>query len=91
MSLLDPRPPGNDWLSCTLVTSYADDGGTQRLTKTITGLPVATLNGAQGVIEWFPADHGRVKFLAPINLSCIVPPGVEMNDWLVVYQVDVGL
>lgn len=78
-------PAGGNSLTCTLVTSYADDPFSQSITQTVNNLPVAAPGGGQAYIEWFPAG-----LLSPVNLRCTVQPNVELNDWLIVYQVNVG-
>ena len=82
-------PTDNSALTCTLVTSYADDIDSQIITQTFTPLPLAAPGGGQGVLDWIP--QAGEKFLAPVNVSCILHPQVELNDWIVVYTVDVGL
>lgn len=79
----------SDSLTCTMLTSYSDDPATQSITKTVTNLPVSTPGGGQAFITWVP-EAPQTKFRSPVNLRCIVAPNVELNDWLVLYTVDVG-
>lgn len=85
--VIDP----NDSLSCTMRTSYADDPDGQTISRSVNALPVSP-STSQAVLEWIPAEMvpAQTKILAPVNLNCILHPHVELNDWIVVFTVDVG-
>lgn len=72
----------NGSISCTLTTSYAGDSNGQTITLPLT-LP-GSGNG-QGVVSYQPVLPAR--FLAPLNIRCVLPPLTELNDWLVTYSV----
>lgn len=75
----------NASMTCTMVSSFAGDPYTQSFTQTIT-LPGNTTD--QAYFQWIPPTGQR--FLAPINIRCLLPRKTELNDWLVEYVEDVG-
>ena len=72
-------------MSCTLRDGYVDEPGSADYPQTKSNLARGT---AQTPFQWTPPTGTR--YLAPVNVICLVPPGVELNDWQVVYEVDVG-
>ena len=72
-------------MTCTMNDGYVEEPGSSSYTVNIPTLATGT---AQSPIEWIPSAGKR--FLAPINITCVLPPNTELNDWFVVYEVDVG-
>ena len=72
-------------MKCTMQDGYSNEPGSTEYS--LTHGPLAT-GSSQTPFEW-TADAGK-SFLAPINITCTLPPNTELNDWFVVYQVDVG-
>jgi len=70
-------------MTCTLSTSYAGDANGQSETKTIT-FPSSY---GQAVASFTPSSG---KYLAPVNVRCILPPKTELNDWLLMYEEEVA-
>ena len=78
-------------MNCILVTSFADDDLTESFPESIT-LPAAVgPHASQAIVQWIPSAYGKTKLLGPVNVSCVLPPQTELNDWMVVYTVNVGL
>jgi hypothetical protein len=82
--------PASTDFTCILVTGFAGDPDGETLVNSYNngvdpGLPA---NGNQGYVEFIAASPA--KFRAPVNLNCILHPGIEMNDWIVIYDVEVG-
>ncbi len=75
----------NTEMTCTMTTSFAGDPYTESFTQTIT---LAGNTTDQAYFAWFPPEGAR--FLAPINIRCLLPRKTELNDWLVEYVEDVG-
>ena len=73
-------------MSCTMRDGYVDEPGSLNYPNG----PLTLARGtAQTPFQWTPTSGKR--FLAPINVTCTLPPNTELNDWYVVYEVDVGL
>lgn len=75
----------NDTVTCTLVTSFADDSASESKTKSGGPLPVAP-TASQTYLQWLPADNSGVAFLEPANLNCALPPQAELDDFYIEWQ-----
>lgn len=75
----------NATMTCTLVTSYADDSSSESVTKTTGTLPLAPTN-SQAYLTWTSSDNGGNAFLEPANLNCALPPQSEMDDFYIQWQ-----
>lgn len=75
----------NQTLTCTLVSSFADDPSSEQSTKTSGTLPLAPA-ASQAYLQWLPADNGGNPFLEPANLNCALPPQSELDDFYVEWK-----
>ncbi len=73
-------------MACTISAGYATSSLIFTSTKTVT----LTNNGQQNSIIWRTSDNGGHYLPLPANIVCSVPPGVELNDGAVAYDIDVG-
>jgi len=74
---------------CTGVTGGAGSVSNQYVAKTVS-IPTSTRNG----LAWVPADFGNGAVIPGsgyFSVSCVLPPGVGINDSLVVFDEDVGI
>ena len=87
----------NTQLKCNLVTSFATDvpatlaGGDGVETIEVTEpLPPANSND-QARLRWFRNSSDlKPYFRAPANITCALPPKVELHDVNVLYGFDIG-
>lgn len=73
-------------MSCSITAGYATSSGNFTNTKSISLLKT----GVQKSVMWSSADNGGKYLPGPASVVCSVPAGVELNDAIVVFDVDVG-
>jgi len=83
--LLINRGAASVEVSCTLIDGLASPLGTPSFFPKI--FTVAAGQSAPG--QWTQADNSGRFFFLP-SLSCMIPPGVEINGTLTFYNIDVG-
>jgi len=73
-------------MACTITAGYATSSTNYSNTKSMT-LPKS---GVQQRLSWSSADNGGRYLPGPASVVCSVPVGVELNDAIIVFDVDVG-
>ena len=73
-------------MSCSITAGYATGIGNFTNTKSMPLLKT----GAQKSLTWSSADNGGKYMPGPASVVCSVPAGVELNDAIIVFDVDVG-
>ncbi len=74
---------------CTGVTGGAGSASNQYVVKTVS-IPASDRDG----LAWIPADFGGAATIPGsgyFSVSCVLPPGLGINDSVVVFVEDVGI
>lgn len=84
---------GTVTVTCTLLTGYQGQGGTNQYTVTKTTAAIAP--GAQQGLEWHAADNpnaGATDFGTDlVGINCSMPHGAVINDTYLYWQQDNGI